>query len=419
MHFQGGLELIVHAPDGSARRCFGYRNAPVTDPAFVAIVPGDAASEPTARALATAFLSELDRYGPREIALPCSGTPPSWICHSLAVAQARKVLVVVVDPGCDATAAPYTAFWQGRDASFIVLPVLSIREGRSVDRFLPPGFERSHAAFWDRRVDDVVPAILRAAGVLDERPRVFISYRRSEATPLALQLFDALGRVGVDVFIDHARLPSGYDFLARLREELGRQSVLLAIETPSYLASPWVRWEVGVAKSCSLGILALNVTGAPQVRAIDPNRRASLLPTDLAHDGTLFPTPLQVVVNAIRRSHDRALLDRTKMLRESFTTEVLRYTRSVSVEGLQTVRVMGANGLRYAVRIALRAPELADFHTADSIAHGDRAVVVGLTRLMGRARLAQMIWLRDASNVELVDQSQLAAAARDAAGGTL
>ena len=71
------------------------------------------------------------------------------------------------------------------------------------------------------------------ADITTEITRIFISYRRLETLPVALQLFDRLTHEGFDVFLDRFSIPPGYDFQRRLNQELEDKSMVILLESGS------------------------------------------------------------------------------------------------------------------------------------------------------------------------------------------
>src|SRR4028119_356887 len=84
-------------------------------------------------------------------------------------------------------------------------------------------------------------------------------------------------------------------------------------------------------------------------------------------------------------------------------------------------RVRGGSPSRdYAIWLASRRPELADFHRAASAPLPTRHdVVIGLARRMERQRREQVEWLSRVAGVTLRDEGRIDQTAADIAAGTL
>lgn len=107
------------------------------------------------------------------------------------------------------------------------------------------------------QVDRIVQAVLDALGLLRQQRRVFISYRRSEATDTALQLHDHLSGLGYSVFLDTHSISAGEFFQSALWQNLCDSDVLIMLDTPAYFESRWTSEEFGKAKASEISILRL------------------------------------------------------------------------------------------------------------------------------------------------------------------
>ena len=80
--------------------------------------------------------------------------------------------------------------------------------------------------------------ILEGFGLLREKRRLFISYRRVETSGVAAQLYEVLDASGFDVFLDtHGVLRPGEPFQDILWHRLADTDVALLLDSPGFLAS--------------------------------------------------------------------------------------------------------------------------------------------------------------------------------------
>lgn len=105
--------------------------------------------------------------------------------------------------------------------------------------------------------DRIVQATMDAMGLLREQRRVFISYRRNEASGVALQLHDHLSSRGFSVFLDTHSIRPGEFFQGALWQSLCDSDVLVMLDTPSYFKSRWTKEEFGKARSSEIAILRI------------------------------------------------------------------------------------------------------------------------------------------------------------------
>lgn len=106
--------------------------------------------------------------------------------------------------------------------------------------------------------------VLEVLGLLPRQRRIFLSYKRTESTEAALQLFEYLSSLKFDVFLDTHGVPPGDDFQEVLWQRLSDSDVLVMLDTASYFDSRWTRQEFGHALAKSLVPLRLGWPGVQQ-----------------------------------------------------------------------------------------------------------------------------------------------------------
>jgi len=92
--------------------------------------------------------------------------------------------------------------------------------------------------------------------------RLFISYRRTEAQGIAIQLYEKLDALGFDVFLDTRGVPPAADFQSVLWHRLADSDVVLLLDTPGFRESRWTREELARANAASIQILHFLWPGA-------------------------------------------------------------------------------------------------------------------------------------------------------------
>jgi hypothetical protein len=100
--------------------------------------------------------------------------------------------------------------------------------------------------------------ILEGFGLLRERRRLFISYRRVETSGIATQLYEALDLAGFDVFLDtHGVISPGEPFQEILWHRLADTDVAVLLDSPGFLASRWTEEELARANTSNIQMLQL------------------------------------------------------------------------------------------------------------------------------------------------------------------
>jgi len=293
---------------------------------------------------------------------------------------------------------------------------LSVKKG--IRSLLPEKLQEVNVDFWLRSVEEAIPFILALSGLTSDNPRIFISYRQNEANALAMQIFHALAEKNFDVFLDHFRISPGVNFQVRLTQELGQKSILLLLETSGILDSEWTRYEIGTAKQCALGIIALHPPAGKEVPDVDEAVRLRLTDSDFAGgvftpSANLSEAALATVIDRIEREHDRALVRRRWRLRDSLDDAFrIRGILNHRFDEKGILHVQAPNGLDYRVWLTPRPPDLVDFHlTHQNSQPPVRGVVIGLSRLMEPAGMQRTSWLAELCRLELVDEGKLVDAA--------
>lgn len=291
---------------------------------------------------------------------------------------------------------------------------------------------RVNGAVWQVQITEVLPAVLARSEVTSAVPRVFISYRRVETLPVALQLFDRLTHEGFEAFLDRFSIPPGFDFQRRLSQELEDKSMILLLDSPSVPKSRWTQHEINYAKRNRLGLMVVrmpNVDATAAVDATDALVRLALndftsapsaLPDPDDASATLTQWPrltdaaLDRVIAEIKSSHADVLFRRRHRLR----TDVAYALRAAGVDcdcpavGPLVARTTAGEHL---VWVTTRPPQVEDFQSLYS-AHAarpnapypPRGVIVGPQAALEPDRQARLRWLHKVTDCRSFDEGNLA-----------
>lgn len=104
-------------------------------------------------------------------------------------------------------------------------------------------------------VDKYVNCALESLRLLRKTRKVFISYRRTESTAVANQLFDVLTRRNFDVFLDSYVIRGADNFQEELFHRMSDCDVLLQLHTNGFKNSKWCRAEVEMANMKQIGLI--------------------------------------------------------------------------------------------------------------------------------------------------------------------
>lgn len=167
-----------------------------------------------------------------------------------------------------------------------ILPVVST--SIAVPAEVPLSLRAINCLFLDQAsMERVFSALLECVGLLPRQRRVFLSYRRTETTAAAVQLFAELSARQFDVFLDTHSIGSGVDFQEELWHQLSDVDVLLMLESPEYFTSRWTDAEYGRALAKGIGVLRVQWPDAKPSATASTASRVELLPADLLQNGQL------------------------------------------------------------------------------------------------------------------------------------
>lgn len=107
------------------------------------------------------------------------------------------------------------------------------------------------------KVDAVVNCALESFRLLRKSRRVFISYKRTESTGVAQQLFDLLIKNGFDPFLDSYSIRPADNFQEELLHRMTDSDVLIQLYTPDFFESQWCKKEIEEANLKQIGVIIL------------------------------------------------------------------------------------------------------------------------------------------------------------------
>jgi TIR domain len=215
---------------------------------------------------------------------------------------------------------------QIEDARARLIPVLPlVQPGADVSKTLPEILRALNAIEWDRGGRHAVGEVARLLGLAEADRRLFLSYRRLDASSLALQLREQLSRRTFDVFLDRFSVPPAADFQRRIDTELGDKAFVLLLESPAASKSAWVEHEVAYAIAHAISLLALSMpetTKKQRFQTVDDAFRMPINDNDLEKaadpvgpdDRVLKKECLEEVLDAIEAEHARRMRQRRTSL---------------------------------------------------------------------------------------------------------
>jgi hypothetical protein len=341
----------------------------------------------------------------RELLALLSGSPknvcggPVWPgCRTHKIASCRQILAINLGPrdptGLDAwVQREWSSRFAGRAAVVPIAP-------SALAKTLNPGPHLGawQIAFWSAGAHEKAIDVLRVAGI-GPRKTIFISYVRDDAAPLADALWDGLGKLGFDVFLDRFTATLGQRFAEEIEERVATAEAVVLLQSPTYHVSQWVRREIAVARNVGAGILVVGETGSTRPLYVHPNDW-------LQHASSVWKQPDQQQLDDTTRFIARRAA--MASLRASVYCErSMRYaalTRGLSVRaigpGLFDVRdvVIAPTG---------RPPTLNDLHTFWLSRNARPLAVVGETQVLRPAARAPIEWVAKSNSIALRRRAEM------------
>ena len=166
----------------------------------------------------------------------------------------------------------------------------------------------------DNQRSRIANVVLQAFELLRSTRKIFISYKRSESTSVAIQMYEALESHHFDVFLDTHSIEKGEPFQEELWHRMTDCDVILLLNTPGFLESHWCKEELAEASTKQIGIVQL----------VWPNHNIE----SISH--LSFPLNLESTdfVNTIYDDKDKSKLKNNKV------EEIVQFVESVRARNL-------------------------------------------------------------------------------------
>ena len=109
----------------------------------------------------------------------------------------------------------------------------------------------------EKSISYYVNIALQGLRLLRETRKVFISYKRSDSTGVAVQLFEELLKNNFDPFLDSYSIPPTKDFQNVLYHRMSDSDVLIQLLTPDFHQSHYCNEEIEISNVKQIGIVQI------------------------------------------------------------------------------------------------------------------------------------------------------------------
>ncbi len=164
----------------------------------------------------------------------------------------------------------------------------------------------------------ITSIILEEFRLFRKTRKIFISYRRSDSSEVAIQLFEALERCNYDVFLDTHSIRTGDDFQKELFHRMTDCDVIVMLNTKGFMDSPWCKAEKLEASYKKIGIIQLVWPDSYINRNDELYEALYLAKSNFRNDRKLKNNCVNRTIEAIESIRARSLVARQKELRDFF-----------------------------------------------------------------------------------------------------
>lgn len=243
--------------------------------------------------------------------------------------------------------------------------------------------------------------ILRYFGLYESTNKIFISYRRSDTTTLAHQLYERLIEEKYTPFLDCYSIESGVDFQEYLRNEIADADVFVYLNSPNYDDSQYTVEELDCAQKLSLGIVQVlfnhvvkkNVLNSVDIDTHEDAEKDKQYPNDLI-DGIVRNIEVQrAIMYEYRR---KALVNSYRFLNEGDAIYI------------HTDGIIHNTTKHELLNAVVHVPNSLDFHKTDKILHWADAdkykkCLLYNSQFVRRDILDHINWLNSSLPIESID----------------
>jgi len=257
-----------------------------------------------------------------------------------------------------------------------VIPVASYKENLPSE--FPPLVSRLNGMAWETdKATSITHALLECASLLPRNRRVFLSYRRSDSTEAALQLYAALSARLYDVFLDTHDIRPGQHFQQVLWQRLCDSDVLLFLDTPNYFSSRWTDMEFTRAEWRGIPLLRAAWPGVIANPRVGLATTIGLSESDFVGNGHLNDEVVLNICNGVEDLRARSVAERYQRLLSTLKDSVAKGRGKIEGVSLRRSLIVATpNGTRIAVYPALGVPTSHTLHNATLDNHPSPVAVV-------------------------------------------
>lgn len=240
-------------------------------------------------------------------------------------------------------------------------------EGKFLDE-VPEVLHKVNGVLYNEgELDSIVNVAFEELRLLRKTRRVFISYKRSESSAVANQLYDVLSRHQFDVFLDTYSIRGAAEFQAELHHRITDSDVLIQLNSPGFKDSKWCEEEISDANARKVGVLQINWPGVHSGPTDQLSIVRQLVDTDFRrkrwkrNTSVLKSKMLSSITAQVESVRARNLAARQDGLTAEFVKEANRQGRCIIKEPSFLVEERPSGKFWYYIP-AIGVPQSVNFH---------------------------------------------------------
>ncbi len=239
---------------------------------------------------------------------------------------------------------------------------------------MPDFLSNQNGLKFDDNIKKICNLVLEGFELLRKNRKVFISYKRSESSNIAIQLYEALEQNNFDVFLDTHSVDKGEDFQEELWHRMTDCDVILMLNTKEFLKSEWCNKELEKAHIKRIGIVHLIWPDCEFEDFAHLAYSKKLLNRDFDKPifsdltkGRLKGEILQEIVNLIEGARARNLASRQDSLITDFTQAAHNNKMDVNLQYSRYITQDLSNGKRIVYIPTVGVPQSINCHNSQKL----------------------------------------------------
>jgi hypothetical protein len=252
----------------------------------------------------------------------------------------------------------------------VVLPIYL----NDFSKEMPDILSNQNGLKYDNNIKKISNLILEGFELLRKSRKIFISYKRSESTNIAIQLYELLEKNNFDVFLDTHSVDKGEEFQEELWHRMTDCDVILMLNSKGFIKSEWCNKELEKAHLKRIGIVHLiwpdsdfdDFAHLAYSMKLSNSDFDKPLFSDFSK-GRLFVDILNDVVNLVESTRARNLASRQDSLITEFTQAAHNNNVDVNLQYSRYITQDLSSGKRIVYIPTVGVPQSINCHNSEKL----------------------------------------------------